>query len=76
MDIMRKRTTIPRVVNVNNEDRLIILPGEDAEITTSSGTLQIKIIYNSALYDFIPDDGIFAGRPIGREYFDVDYKLR
>lgn len=52
MDILRKRSTIPRVVNVNNEDRLIILPGEDAEITTSSG------------------------RPIGREYFDVDYKLR
>jgi aminocarboxymuconate-semialdehyde decarboxylase len=52
MEILRKRTDIPRVVTVNKEDRLIILPGEDAEITTSTG------------------------RPIGREYFDIDYKIR
>ena len=51
MDILRKRTTIPRVLTVSNEDRLVILPGEDKEITTSTG------------------------RPIGREYFDVEAKL-
>jgi len=37
MDVLRKRTEIPRVVHVGGEDRLIILPGEDAELTTSSG---------------------------------------
>ena len=52
MNVLRKRTEIPRVVTVNGEDRLIILPGEDAELTTSSG------------------------RPIGREYWDVEAKLR
>lgn len=37
MDILRKRQDIPRVVNIQGLDRLIILPGEDKEITTSSG---------------------------------------
>jgi len=37
MDILKKRTEIPRVVTVGNEDRLVILPGEDKEITTSTG---------------------------------------
>lgn len=37
MDILRSRTDIPRVVEVNNQSRLIILPGEDKENTTSSG---------------------------------------
>lgn len=52
MNVLRKRTEIPRVINVGGEDRLVILPGEDAEITTSTG------------------------RPIGREYWDVDAKLK
>lgn len=37
MDILRKRTDIPRVIKVGNEDRLVILPGEDKEHTTSIG---------------------------------------
>lgn len=37
MDILKKRTEIPRVITVANEDRLVILPGEDKEITTSTG---------------------------------------
>ena len=37
MDILRKRTSIPRVVTIEGGDRLIILPGEDKEITTSTG---------------------------------------
>ena len=37
MKILRNRTNIPRIINVNNEDRLVILPGEDKEITTSTG---------------------------------------
>lgn len=52
MDILRKRTLIPRVSTISGSDRLFILPGEDAESTTS------------------------AGRPIGKEYFDVNAKLR
>lgn len=52
MDILRKRTTIPKVKTINGEDRLIILPGEDHETTTS------------------------VGRPIGKEYWSVQSKLR
>ena len=37
MEILRKRTEIPRVITVENTDRLVILPGEDKEITTSIG---------------------------------------
>lgn len=37
MDILKKRTEIPRVITVGGEDRLVILPGEDKEITTSTG---------------------------------------
>lgn len=37
MDILRKRTEIPRVISVGGEDRLVILPGEDKEISTSTG---------------------------------------
>jgi aminocarboxymuconate-semialdehyde decarboxylase len=37
MDILRKRTDIPKVLTVNGQDRLIILPGEDHESTTSVG---------------------------------------
>lgn len=52
MKILRKRTDVPKVISVAGNDRLVILPGEDAESSTS------------------------AGRPIGREYFDVEAKLR
>eukprot|EP01138_Halocafeteria_seosinensis_P005841 gb/GECG01005970.1/.p1 GENE.gb/GECG01005970.1/~~gb/GECG01005970.1/.p1 ORF type:complete len:393 (+),score=46.10 gb/GECG01005970.1/:1-1179(+) len=37
MDILRNRGKVPRVETINNEDRLIILPGEDAEESTSKG---------------------------------------
>ena len=37
MDILRKRQDIPRVATIGGTDRLIILPGEDKELTTSSG---------------------------------------
>ncbi len=37
MEILRKRTDIPRVIKVGNEDRLVILPGEDRELTTNIG---------------------------------------
>ena len=37
MDILRKRTDIPRVMTVGGEDRLVILPGEDKEVTTNIG---------------------------------------
>ena len=52
MDILRKRTDIPKVLSVGGQDRLIILPGEDTETTTS------------------------VGRPIGKEYWSVDAKLK
>jgi aminocarboxymuconate-semialdehyde decarboxylase len=51
MNILKKRTDIPRVSTINGQDRLIILPGEDNEKTTN------------------------IGRPIGREYWDVNAKL-
>jgi len=37
MDILKKRIDIPRVIMINNQARLVILPGEDKEITTSIG---------------------------------------
>lgn len=37
MSVLEKRTEIPRVVKVGGEPRLVILPGEDDEITTSTG---------------------------------------
>lgn len=52
MDVLRKRVDLPRVVTIGGEDRLVILPGEDGEITTATG------------------------RPIGREYWDVNAKLQ
>jgi predicted TIM-barrel fold metal-dependent hydrolase len=52
MNILRKRTDIPRVINIDGSDRLVILPGEDKEKSTN------------------------IGRPIGKEYFDVESKLR
>jgi aminocarboxymuconate-semialdehyde decarboxylase len=51
MNILRKRTDIPRVATINGSDRLIILPGEEKEQTTN------------------------IGRPIGREYWDVNAKI-
>lgn len=51
MNILKKRTTIPYVRTINNSERLIILPGEDNEMTTN------------------------IGRPIGREYWDIQSKL-
>jgi len=51
MEILKKRTDIPKVLTIGGEDRLVILPGEDDEVTTSTG------------------------RPIGREYWDVNAKL-
>lgn len=52
MDILLKRTTVPRVIEAEGVNRLVILPGEDAESTTA------------------------IGRPIGREYYDVQAKLK
>lgn len=37
MKILRNRKDIPRIISVNDEDRLVILPGEDKEISTSIG---------------------------------------
>lgn len=37
MNVLRKRTEIPRVINVQGQDRLVILPGEDKDITTATG---------------------------------------
>jgi aminocarboxymuconate-semialdehyde decarboxylase len=37
MEILKKRTEIPRVLTIGGEDRLVILPGEDKEISTSTG---------------------------------------
>jgi hypothetical protein len=37
MNILRKRANIPRVLEINGEHRLLVLPGEDKEITTTSG---------------------------------------
>ena len=37
MEVLRKRTEVPRVLSVGGEDRLVILPGEDDEISTSTG---------------------------------------
>lgn len=37
MNILRKRTDIPRVSTIDGSDRLIILPGEDTEGTTAIG---------------------------------------
>lgn len=51
MNILRKRTEIPRVATINGSDRLIILPGEEKEKTTN------------------------IGRPIGREYWDIQAKI-
>jgi len=39
MDILQKRIDIPRVIMINNQARLVILPGEDKEITTSIGMI-------------------------------------
>lgn len=37
MNILKKRSDIPRVVSVEGNDRLLILPGEDTEISTTTG---------------------------------------
>ena len=38
MDILKKRTDIPRVIELSRNDyRLVILPGEDKEKTTNIG---------------------------------------
>lgn len=38
MDILKKRTDIPRVIELSRNDfRLVILPGEDKEETTNIG---------------------------------------
>lgn len=37
MEVLKKRTEIPRVVTVEGQDRLVILPGEDDEVTTATG---------------------------------------
>ena len=52
MDILRRRSKVPMVKTIAGQDRLIILPGEDDELTTSSG------------------------RPIEKEYYSVDAKIR
>lgn len=51
MEILKKRSDIPKVISINNENRLIILPNEEKEKTTN------------------------IGRPIGREYYDINAKL-
>lgn len=37
MNILKSRTEIPKVLTINNEDRLVILPGEEEEKTTTIG---------------------------------------
>ena len=37
MDLLKSRTDVPFVRTINNEDRLVILPGEDEESTTAIG---------------------------------------
>lgn len=37
MRMLRERTTVPRIINASGEDRLVILPGEDEESSTSAG---------------------------------------
>lgn len=37
MQLLRDRREVPRVVDVEGQSRLIILPGEDEEVSTSSG---------------------------------------
>lgn len=37
MKMLRERTEVPRVINIEGDDRLIILPGEDEDLQTSSG---------------------------------------
>jgi len=39
MNILKKRVDVPKVVMINNQARLVILPGEDKEITTSIGMI-------------------------------------
>jgi predicted TIM-barrel fold metal-dependent hydrolase len=37
MQMMRERTDVPKILNIGGEDRLLVLPNEAKEITTSSG---------------------------------------
>lgn len=37
LQVLRKRTNVPRVFTAGGEDRLVILPGEDEERSTSAG---------------------------------------
>lgn len=49
MDILKKRIDIPRVIMINNQARLVILPGEDKEITTSIGGVVIYMYISTHL---------------------------
>lgn len=37
MRMLRERTAVPRIIDASGEDRLVILPGEDEESSTSAG---------------------------------------
>lgn len=65
MDILKKRIDIPRVIMINNQARLVILPGEDKEITTSIGGLINLYLYNPVMhiYVLIHINNIFINYP-------------
>lgn len=50
MNILRKRNIIPRVIMVGDENRLLILPGEEKEATTSVGRKIGKEVYSMLLF--------------------------
>lgn len=59
MDILRKRTDVPYVRNVNDIDRLVILPGEDKNATTAIGRPIGREYFDvSAKLQFMDNHGI------------------
>ncbi|KAG2775130.1 hypothetical protein JG687_00016663 [Phytophthora cactorum] len=60
MDLLRARSDVPMVRSGIGGERLIILPAEQQQMEQQSLTTP----------------GISAGRPIGREYWDVTNKIR
>lgn len=61
MQMMRERSEVPRVVTVGGEDRLIILPGEDAELSTASGRPVGREYYDpAAKLSYMDANGIEA----------------
>lgn len=45
MQLLRSRSSVPKVITVNGEDRLVILPGEDAEQTTAVGVSAASCVF-------------------------------